>query len=135
MDGADLRFYLNMVNADGTPAHNVVGTEMDLLVLPVKKEYIISPRKQAKLFKRIFSEAPPSNIKWSELENAMRAIGFKIVPIAGTAIRFEPPVDRERPVVLYRPHPGKEIEPQKVKEIARVLQRRYGWSVDMFLKA
>ncbi|KZT52310.1 hypothetical protein CALCODRAFT_415779, partial [Calocera cornea HHB12733] len=66
-------------------------------------------------------------IKWSELENAMRASGFDVVPIAGTAVRFRPRDERDRPVVLYRPHPGKELSPLKVKEVARVLGRRYGW--------
>ncbi|KZT52317.1 hypothetical protein CALCODRAFT_502435 [Calocera cornea HHB12733] len=102
---------------------------------PPKKKVINVPRKQAKLFRKIFADAPPANIKWSELETAMRGSGFDVVRIAGTAVRFQPQDNRDRPVVLYRPHPGKELSPQKVKEIARVLGKRYGWTANMFVGA
>ena len=90
----------------------------------------------ASLFTTLFSRSQArGSIAWTDFESAMADLEFSVTPKAGSRIAFNPPSSIEGgPATIHRPH-GSEIEGSKLFNIARTLQKVYGWTADSFVVA
>lgn len=70
-------------------------------------------RKQAATLKAIFAEPTPPNVRWSDVEALLRAVGCGAVEGAGSAVKFE---QRGMMISFHRPHPSKEAKRYQVRD-------------------
>ena len=63
---------------------------------------------------RVFSEPPPVDLRWSEVETLLRALGAEISEGAGSRVRVALGGVR---AVFHRPHPSPEIKRGLVRAV------------------
>lgn len=75
--------------------------------------------KRIKTYEEIYSNPAPANIKWSEIELLLEALGAKICEGRGSRVRVE--LNGER-AVFHRPHPDSNTDKGAVKSVRRFLE-------------
>ena len=63
---------------------------------------------------RIFTEPPPADLRWSEIEGLLRTLGAEISEGAGSRVRVALGGVR---AVFHRPHPGPETRRSIVRAV------------------
>jgi hypothetical protein len=75
--------------------------------------------KQRGTLEAIFSEPPPRNLLWDDIESLLRAIGCKVKNRGGSRVAFA--MDDEM-LYIHRPHPQKEAKVFAVKSVRAFLE-------------
>ena len=78
----------------------------------------ISSRHRRTL-ERIFTRPTPSDIRWSEIEALMRAVGVEISERSGSRVGFRKGSER---IVVHKPHPGSQVGKAAVRAITEFLE-------------
>ena len=68
----------------------------------------------------IFTNPPPSNIMWNDIESLLLALGAELSEGSGSRIRVKL---NKRRAVFHRPHPQKETDKGSVKSMKRFLEQ------------
>ena len=76
--------------------------------------------KQNKTLTAIFSQPPPKNLSWQDIESLLIGVGAKISSKGGSAITIRM---GEYVEVIHRPHPKKEAKPYCIKRIRTLLDK------------
>ncbi len=74
--------------------------------------------RQRKTLSDLFKEPVPSNIKWTDIESLLSALGAKLSEGNGSRVRVE--LNGER-AVFHRPHPEKTTDKGAVRAVRRFL--------------
>jgi hypothetical protein len=77
-------------------------------------------KKHWKILEAIFTNPPPSNIMWNDIESLLLALGAELSEGSGSRIRVKL---NERRAVFHRPHPQKETDKGSVKSMKRFLEQ------------
>ncbi len=75
-------------------------------------------RKQQKTFDAIFEKPTRANIKFSDIEKLLVALGGEIIEGDGSRVAFE--LNGQR-AYLHRPHPQKEAKKYQVEDFRKLL--------------
>ena len=75
--------------------------------------------KQRKTLERLFADPISGNIRWSDIENLLVALGATITEGNGVWIRL---VLRDLPAVFHRPHPEPTAGKLLVKAVRQYLK-------------
>ena len=75
--------------------------------------------RHRRTLERIFTGPTPSDIRWSEIEAMLRAVGVEVVERSGSRVGLRKGVER---IVVHKPHPGSEISKAGVRTIAEFLE-------------
>ena len=75
--------------------------------------------KHLKIYKEIYSNPIKSDIKWSDIESFLIALGATISEGNGSRIRIE--LNGER-AVFHRPHPERTTDKGAVKSIRKFIE-------------
>ncbi|KAG6920263.1 hypothetical protein DXG01_005032 [Tephrocybe rancida] len=74
-------------------------------------------------------------MKWENFLRLMREMGFDYDPsTAGSSVRFDPPDKRDMPITFHKPHPDPTLQPIMLKDYAKRLKKRYGWTEEDFIR-
>ena len=76
-------------------------------------------RKHIKTLEAIFQNPPLSNIKWTDIELMLVALGAELSEGSGSRVRIK--LNNIR-AVFHRPHPQKETDKGSVKSMKRFLE-------------
>lgn len=71
-------------------------------------------RRQRQLLARLFSESIPPDLRWSEIERLLRALGAEIGQGSGSRVRV---VLNGVRAVFHRPHPRPEMKRASVRAV------------------
>ena len=74
--------------------------------------------KQRKTLSDLFKEPVPSDIKWTDIESLLSALGASLSEGNGSRVRVE--LNGER-AVFHRPHPEKTTDKGAVRAVRRFL--------------
>jgi hypothetical protein len=74
----------------------------------------------------LFVEPVNGNIRWSEIEALLRAVGCRVVEGEGSSVMFEKSGAK---AYFHRPHPAREALRYRVKD-ARDFLRRIGVTIE-----
>jgi hypothetical protein len=74
--------------------------------------------RQRKTLLNIFREPVPSNIKWTDIESLLSALGANLPEGNGSRVRVE--LNGER-AVFHRPHPEKTTDKGAVRAVRQFL--------------
>lgn len=74
--------------------------------------------KQRKTLSDLFKEPVPSDIKWTDIESLLSALGANLSEGNGSRVRVE--LNGER-AVFHRPHPEKTTDKGAVRAVRRFL--------------
>ncbi|QRW11441.1 YcfA-like protein [Ceratobasidium sp. AG-Ba] len=73
-----------------------------------------------------------AGLEWNEFVKAMVNLGFSYdESSAGSRVRFDPPNKKDKSYTTHKPHPDPWLNPKRVKDIARDLNKMYGFDKDM----
>ena len=75
--------------------------------------------KQKKIYAQIYTDPVMANIKWSDIESLLLALGANISEGNGSRVRIE--LNRER-AVFHRPHPDAATDKGAVKSVRKFLE-------------
>ena len=75
--------------------------------------------KHRKTLAAVFQYPPPANIRWSDIESLLHALGAEIIEGSGSRIRVRLGDVR---AVFHRPHPRKEADKGSVKSMKLFLR-------------
>jgi hypothetical protein len=75
----------------------------------------------------------PGKICWKDLLQLMFELKFSIRKHDGSDWYFKPAWMPDTPITIHEPHPVDEIPVVKLRQHARRLQDRYGWTNATFL--
>jgi hypothetical protein len=78
--------------------------------------------KNRRTLEAIFSQPTKSNIKWSDIEKLLTALGAEEFEGDGSRVRFMIGMEK---LATHRPHPGKEAKPYQV-EAVRIFLKTVG---------
>ncbi|KNZ80873.1 hypothetical protein J132_04097 [Termitomyces sp. J132] len=75
-------------------------------------------------------------MKWEHFVKLMREMGFEYDPsTAGSSVRFDPPDPRDPPITFHkRASLCFSLNPVKLKDYAKRLKKRYGWTEEDFIR-
>jgi hypothetical protein len=82
--------------------------------------------RQRRTLEMLFAEPVNGNIRWSEIEALLRAVGCRVVEGAGSSVMFEKSGAK---AYFHRPHPAREALRYRVKD-ARDFLRRIGVTIE-----
>ncbi|MDZ7792610.1 MAG: type II toxin-antitoxin system HicA family toxin [Spirochaetia bacterium] len=77
-------------------------------------------KKHWKILEAIFTNPPPSNIMWNDIESLLLALGAELSEGSGSRIRVKL---NKRRAVFHRPHPQKGTDKGSVKSMKRFLEQ------------
>ena len=69
---------------------------------------------------RMQATPTPADIRWSEIESLLGALGAAIIERAGSRMQL---VKGRESIVVHRPHPGPETRRDTVRDIAKFIER------------
>ena len=75
-------------------------------------------RQQQKTLQRVFEKPERSDIRWSEIESMLTALGAEMIQARGSRVCVV--IERQK-AVFYRPHPQPFIDKGAVKSLRRFL--------------
>ena len=75
--------------------------------------------KQMKVYRELYASPVPANLKWSEIENLLEALGAELSEGSGSRVRVL--LNGER-AVFHRPHPDSNTDKGAVKSVRRFLE-------------
>jgi len=76
-------------------------------------------KKHLRTLKLIFTNPPPANIVWKDIEALLKNLKAEITEGKGSRIRI---ALKGRKAVFHRPHPHKETDKGAVKSVRRFLE-------------
>jgi HicA toxin of bacterial toxin-antitoxin, len=76
-------------------------------------------RKHHQTLQRTFAQPVRADVRWSEVETTLRALGATINVGAGSRVRVEL---NERDAVFHRPHPAPNIDKGALKAVRAFLE-------------
>ncbi|KAF7187311.1 hypothetical protein HII31_11399 [Pseudocercospora fuligena] len=93
--------------------------------IEVKKESL-------SVFRKIFSTSESqSNLRWTVFVQAMVDAGFKATEASGSAVNFS---NSSGSICFHRPHPEPLLDPIMLHNVARRLQKWFGFSLESFVE-
>lgn len=76
-------------------------------------------RKHLKTLTAIFSQPPPSTVKWKAVEALIVALGGEVIQMSGSVVAF---LLNDRRGVFHRPHPSPEAKRGQLRRVRRFLE-------------
>lgn len=76
--------------------------------------------KQRKTLAAIYTEPPPKQLEWRDIESLLVAVGAEVVEGRGSRVRFN---KGGEVVSFHRPHPEKEAKLYQVKNARKFLKK------------
>ena len=76
--------------------------------------------RQRRTLERVFARPTPADIRWSELESLLRALGVEIRQGSGSRVRLSKGPETQ---TVHKPHPGAEVSREAVRQVLRMLTR------------
>ena len=76
-------------------------------------------KKHLRTLKLIFTNPPPVNISWKDIEALFKNLKAEINEGRGSRVRI---ALKDRRAVFHRPHPNKETDKGAVKSVRRFLE-------------
>lgn len=74
--------------------------------------------RQRRTLQRIFTDPPPANIHWNDIENLLVGLGAEVSEGSGSRLRVA--LNGMR-AVFHRPHPRKETDKGALRSVRRFL--------------
>ena len=75
--------------------------------------------RQLRTYREIYTDPVMANLKWSDIESLLLALGAKISEGNGSRVRIE--LNGQR-AVFHRPHPDRNTDKGAVKSVRRFLE-------------
>ena len=76
-------------------------------------------KKHLRILKLIFTNPPPANISWKDIEALFKNLKAEITEGRGSRVRI---ALKGRRAVFHKPHPHKETDKGAVKSVRRFLE-------------
>lgn len=74
--------------------------------------------KSAKLLDKLLRI--PKTYNWSDLETLLQSLGYRVIQGSGSRVKFYHE-EKEDLICLHKPHPGNEMKPGAIKDVAQKL--------------
>ena len=81
--------------------------------------YMDISSRHHRTLERIFTSPTPSDIRWSEVEALLRAVGVEVSERSGSRVGLRKEAER---IVVHKPHPGSQVGKAAVRAIAEFLE-------------
>ncbi len=75
-------------------------------------------RKHRRTLEAIFSQPPPSDVRWQDVETLISALGGEVLHMGGSVVAF---TLHGRRGVFHRPHPSPEAKRGQLRRVRRFL--------------
>ena len=78
-------------------------------------------KRHQRILAAVFARPTRGTIAWTAFVGLMRALGADCEEAEGSRVRF---MLRGEPVILHRPHPGRELRKYQVEQIRDYFERK-----------
>ena len=75
--------------------------------------------RHRRILERIFTAPTPPDIRWTEAESLLRAVGVEVSERAGSRMLLKKGSER---MVMHRPHPRPHLSRPAVRDLAKFLE-------------
>lgn len=98
------------------------------------KKRAVGKESSRELFVRMFTRCTIKQgmTRWPDFVSAMIDAGFRATYSGGSAVTFNDERTGQGAIDVHRPHPDSDLDPHKLRAIAKRLKKWFGWDENTF---